>query len=136
MQLNNLTKKYHGVKMFKFTLKAMAAILIFAVLGCGRQEEPAGETYETEYEATEISDEALIDIMAHSSYLSMALQEDYQEDPEAATEEFENTMSKVAQSHGVTLEELQDESYEAQWNELIQDPEFQQRFQQRIEELQ
>lgn len=121
--------------MFKFTLKALALILIFAALGCGRQEEPAVETYETTYEATEISDEALIDIMAHSSYLSLALQEYYQEDPEAATEEFENTMREIAQSYGITIEELQHESYQAQMNELIQEPEFNQRFQQRIEEL-
>ena len=124
--------------MIKLTVKALALVMVFALAGCGEPAEdpmdPVDPTIEAE---TDLTDEALIDIMAHSSYYSMQLQEAYQDDPEGATTEFQERMEEISESHGVTLEELQTNmEYEQQWNNIMADPQMQQKFQDRMMELQ
>ncbi len=114
--------------MIKFTAKAIAVLMAFVITGCG--------TTEVEM-ATDLSDEALIDIMAHSSYLSMELQDAYQADPEGTIDEFQERMDAVAYSHGVTLQDLEtNPAYEEQWNRIMTDPDLQQQFHNRILALQ
>ena len=124
--------------MIKLTLKALALVMVFALAGCGEPADDAMDPFDPTVEVeTDLSDEALIDIMAYSSYYSMELQEAYQEDPEAATQEFQERMEDISAQHGVTLEDLQmDMAYEHQWNNIMSDPEMQQIFQERILELQ
>ncbi len=114
--------------MIKFAAKLLAVLMIFAIAGCGTNDDEM---------TTDLSNEALIDIMAHSSYLSMELQEDYQVDPEGTIDEFQFRMEEVADSHGVTLQQLEtNPAYEEQWNTIMTDPDLQQQFHGRINDLQ
>lgn len=137
--------------MFKTGIYFAAALIIFIAAGCGEPEfETTGPAEQPEVEVEEfnqdytrdpaghqagvdISDEALIDIIAHSSYLSMSLQEDYADDPVAMNEEYERRIEEVANEHGISLQETDLRDYEEY---IMQNPDLLREIQQRAAELQ
>ncbi len=141
--------------MFKLMLKLLPAIILFAVSACGEPEydeyepvdigeaEPAepprevhpadpGDAAPPQAMEPDIPQEAIKDLVAHSSYLSLSLHEQYPDDPEAVNLRYEERMQEVAQSHGLSLAEIdmgQIESY------VAQNPELLSRIQPRVMEL-
>ncbi|MGM0568856.1 MAG: hypothetical protein ACQESB_06545 [Elusimicrobiota bacterium] len=133
--------------MFKIGIYFVAALIILIGAGCS---EPEFENEQTEGQVEEfsqdraqgqanaqaevdISDEALIDIIAHDSYLSMSLQEEYSDDPAAMNEEYEKRMEEVVNEHGMSLEEIDLRDYEEY---IMQNPDLLREIQQRAAELQ
>lgn len=120
--------------MIKLTLKLIALSVVLVHAGCAKSaDEPAEEQVERQVVEVDISNEAVVDILAYSSYLSIKLSEDYAQDQDKMMEEYKTRMQERAADHELSYEELDMRAYE---EKVMENPELLNQVQEKIMELQ
>jgi DNA repair ATPase RecN len=101
--------------MKKLTGIAVAAVMVLGVYGCGGGSETesssnsAGQSEsKKEVSASDVSEEAYIDVVAHQQVLTTKYTEGVTDPSQMgkAVEKIDSEMNKVLDKHGVTMDEI------------------------------
>lgn len=120
--------------MIKLAIKFIVLSIVLVHAGCAKStDEPTGEQSEKQVAEVDISNEAVVDILAYSSYLSIKLSEEYADDQDKMMEEYKTKMEERAADYGLSYEELDMRAYE---EKAMENPELLNQVQEKIMELQ
>lgn len=98
----------------KYHLWGMLFASMIIVSGCGdRDRELSGETG--------ISDQVIVDIVAHAELINMQLSREYAEYFEPMDNEYQRRVQELARQHGISPEELRTKGFEEELMQISED---------------
>ena len=97
----------------KNAIKIVSLLLIFSISACAQRDE----TY-TSPVTDELSDEVLVDIMAHYEIMHGEIMREFGDKIQGIEAEYELNIQDVLDTHGITREELLTDEYRQQRAEL------------------
>lgn len=100
----------------KNTIKIVSLLLIFSISACAEKEE--ADIEHTAPATEELSDEFLVDIMAHYEIMHEEIMQEFGDEIQGIEAEYESNIQDVLDTHGITREELLTDEYQQQRAEL------------------